>query len=391
VLGGVDVEANLPTTLRRDVNGGEPTAQEVAGTDTTGWGYSLANLGELLFGCLDAIEAKSVLEIGGYKGELTSELLDWADRSGARVTSLDPEPPDELLELGRQRPELELLVQTSHDALREVEFPDAIIVDGDHNYFTLSEELRIVGERAPGAEIPLMMFHDVGWPHARRDTYYVPERIPEEHRQPLAHEVYLSPSEPGVSEDGGLPYVWAAEREGGPANGTLTALEDFVAAHEGLRLATVPAFFGFGVLWHTGAPWADAVAELIRPWDRNPMLERLEANRVSQIVERSRDLVRAQKVNEELEARSRGQGDRLREKEQELHERAAKMRELDAKMRRQQTQLNAQRGLLQRMAESRALAIAERLSRLRRGGKPAFTREEVRRVLRGDEASASSR
>jgi hypothetical protein len=355
------------------VNGGETGTAEAAGTDTSGWGYSLANLGELLFGCLDAIDAKSVLEVGSYKGELTSELLDWAGRSGAAIIGLDPEPPEELLELGKQRPELELVLKTSHDALREIGFPDAIIIDGDHNYYTLSEELRIIGERAPGAEIPLLMFHDVAWPHARRDTYYVPERVPSEHRQPLAHEAYLSPTEPGISADGGLAYVWAAEREGGPHNGTLTALEDFVEGRDGLRLVTVPAFFGFGAIWHTEAPWADAVAEVLDPWDRNPLVERLEANRVSQIVERSRDLVRARRVNDELTERSKAQGDRLREKEQEIRTRAERLRELDARLRPQQA-------VLRRLLHSRALALYERAARLRRRD-PVVTREEIRRVL----------
>ncbi len=358
------------------MDGGETTTTENAGTDTSGWGYSLANLRELLFGCLDAIEAKSVLEVGSYKGELTSDLLAWADGSGASIAGLDPEPPDELLELGRRRPELELVLKTSHDALAEIEFPDAIIIDGDHNYFTLREELRIIGERAPGAEIPLLMFHDVAWPHARRDTYYVPERIPSEHRQPLAHEVYLSPTEPGVAEDGGLAYVWAAEREGGPRNGTLTAIEDFVEGRDGLRLAVVPAFFGFGALWHTDAPWSDAVATLLDPFDRNPLIERLETNRVSQIVERSRDLVRARKVNDELTERSKAQGDRLREKEEEIRERAARMRELDARLRPQQA-------VLRRLLSSRALALYERAARLRRR-EPVVSREEIRRVLGED-------
>jgi len=356
------------------VNAGETSGTENAGTDTSGWGYSLANLRELLFGCLDAMEAKSVLEVGSYKGELTSDLLAWADGSGASIAGLDPEPPEELLELGKQRPELELVLKTSHEALAEIEFPDAIIIDGDHNYFTLSEELRIIGERAPGAEIPLLMFHDVAWPHARRDTYYVPERIPEEHRQPLAHEVYISPTEPGVSEDGGLAYIWAAEREGGPRNGTLTAIEDFVEGRDGLRLVVVPAFFGFGALWHTDAPWSDAVAAVLDPFDRNPLVERLEANRVSQIVERSRDLVRARKVNDELTERSKAQGDRLREKEQEINERADKMRELDARLRKQQA-------LLGRMLHSRAIVVLEQLARLRPGREPAISRAQIRRVL----------
>jgi hypothetical protein len=363
------------------LNGGESTHAPSGETDVTGWGYSLANVGELLFGCLDAIGAKSVLEIGAYKGELTLELLNWAERSGASVIALDPEPPEELLELGRERPALELRLQTSHLALREIELPDAIIVDGDHNYYTLSEELRIVGERASGGMIPLMMFHDVAWPHARRDTYYVPERIPEEHRQPLAHDVYLAPSEPGVSEEGGLPFVWAAAREGGPRNGTLTALEDFVAQRDGLRLAIVPAFFGLGVLWPMSAPRAGAVAELLDPWDRNVLLARLEENRVSQIVERSRERLKLQRLNEEVTERSKAQGDRLREKEQELHERAAKMREMDARMHKQQL-------LLGRILHSRAMHVMDRLARLRPGSEASISREEIKRVLYPDERGA---
>jgi hypothetical protein len=42
----------------------------------------------------------------------------------------------------------------------------------------------------------------------------------------------------------------------------------------------VPAFFGLGVVWRLDAPWADAVARVIDPWDSNPILARLEANRV---------------------------------------------------------------------------------------------------------------
>ena len=47
--------------------------------------------------------------------------------------------------------------------------------------------------------------------------------------------------------------------------------------------ATLPPFFGFAVVWHRDAHWAQAVAEFVEPWDRNPVLERLEANRVYQL------------------------------------------------------------------------------------------------------------
>jgi predicted O-methyltransferase YrrM len=79
------------------LNGGKPIERQPEGGESTGWGSSLASLGELVFGCLDASEAKSVLEIGAAKGELTAELLDWADLAGARIVAVDPEPPDELL------------------------------------------------------------------------------------------------------------------------------------------------------------------------------------------------------------------------------------------------------------------------------------------------------
>lgn len=366
--------------MRATLNGGEPIERQAKDSGIPGWGSSLASLGELVFGCLDASEAKSVLEIGAGKGDLTAELLDWADGAGARIVALDPEPPDEVLELDRRRPELTLMVETSHDVLRRIELPDAIVIDGDHNYFTLSEELRIVAERTQGAEMPLLLFHDVGWPHARRDTYYVPERIPEEHRQPLAHDVHLAPWEPGIAEEG-LPFEWAAEREGGPRNGTLTALEDFVDAHEGMRLVTVAAFFGFGAVWHEDAPWSEAVARLLEPWDRNPLLERLEANRVGQIASRHVEGIRARRAQEQLRQRAHKQAASMRELE-------ARVRELGTRLRAQEAQLRPQRALLVRMLNSRAIRVAELLSRGRRGSEPAISREEIRRVLAAGDGEA---
>jgi hypothetical protein len=310
-------------------------------SDPNRLGYSLANVAEILFGCLDAAGAKSVLEIGAYRGELTAELLDWAEAAGARIAAVEPAPPMQLLELASARPELELLRQTSHDALARSEPRDAVVIDGDHNYFTLSEELRLIAEGAEAAGMPLVLFHDLSWPHARRDTYYEPQRIPEEHRQPLVHNAGLAPWEPGIAAHG-LPYVWAAAREGGERNGTLTAVEDFSAAHPGLRLAVVPAFFGFGALWDEQAPWAMEVARVVEPWDRHPVLERLEANRVANL---AAAYISARELEEERQRRAG------------LEE------------------------LLFAIEGSSAFALAERLARLRARGKPTYSREEIRKAL----------
>jgi hypothetical protein len=337
-------------------------------TDPGGWGYSLANHAEILFPCLDAVGARSVLEVGAYRGELTGELLNWAARAGTQVTAVDPDPQDELLELAAGHPELELIRETSHEALRRISLPDAVIIDGDHNYYTLSEELRLIELHAPGGDLPLLMFHDVGWPHARRDTYCAPDRIPEDQRQSLANDVALAPWEPGIAERG-LPFECAAEREGGPRNGVLTALEDFVDARDGLRLATVAAFFGFGVLWREDAPWASAVSAIVEAWDGNPLLERLEANRVAHLAARhglAQDLERA-------EEHSAAQARVIGERDEQLGDRDRRLRDYEE--------------LLRAMLGSRAFAVAERLSRLRQGGKPVFSRAQVRRALGEDDGT----
>jgi hypothetical protein len=310
------------------------------------WGASLVNDAEVLIACLDAAGPRSVVEVGAYAGDLTRLLLQWAEGSGARVAAIDPAPKAELEELAAKRADLELVRATSHEALGRIPLPDAVIIDGDHNYFTVREELRLIAARGDSLELPLLILHDVCWPHARRDSYYTPELIPEEHRQPMVEGAGLFPGEPGV-RPGGLPYHWAAAREGGPRNGVLTAVEAFVEERDGLRLAVVPAFFGLGVVWHRDAPWAGAIAEVLEPYDRNPLLERLEANRALHLASSHFHLTEANALRQRL-AR--------------------------------------QEVVLRRLLESSAFALAERLSRLRlRVGigrhQAAVTKDEVRRVL----------
>jgi hypothetical protein len=297
---------------------------------TEALGASLANLREILLPVLTAAESRHVVEVGAHEGEMTRELLDWAKPTGASVTAIDPAPAPPLLELDGSDDRLELIQETSLDALARLPLPDAVIVDGDHNHFTVLSELRLIAERAGSDPLPLIVLHDVGWPHARRDTYYAPDRIPAEHRQPLAEDALLAPGEPGTA-DAGIRFPWAAAREGGSANGVLTAVEDFLDERDGLRFALVPAFFGLGVLWPEDADWAGAVAATIAPWDRSPTLERLETARVACMVERYR--------------------------------------------------LEQQEAVLRSLLDSRAFSMAEWASRARQRGEPAISRERVRRAL----------
>ena len=337
-------EARLPPPVRRTQLDLASYADPVGG-----WSTSLANVAEVMIPCLDVTGARSVCEVGAYAGDLTRLLTDWAGETGATVVAIDPSPQPGLVSLDEERGELELVRRTSLDALPEIELCDVVIIDGDHNYWTVWEELRVLAQRAPGAGMPLLMFHDVSWPHAYRDDYFDAGLIPDEYRQPVAgpdRSRGLYPGDPGL-RPGGLPYPRSAATEGGERNGVRAAVEDFVKDNPGLRFASVPAFFGFGVVWHEDAPWAERLAGHLEAWDANPVIERLEANRVRHLAD-----LQVQ-ANQLWHAQER---------------------------------LARQDAVLRRLLESSAFAVAERLSRLRGRagvgkGQPVVSKEEIRRAL----------
>jgi hypothetical protein len=317
--------------------------------DPTRWATSMAHHAELMLPCLDAAEARSVVEVGAFAGDLTRLLMRWAEGSGARVSAVDPSPQDGLVSLAEEHSGLDLIRETSLEALGHIEIPDALVIDGDHNWHTVSEELRLIAERAGDERLPLLIFHDVAWPHARRDDYFDPEQIPADRRHPVAgSRGGIFPGNPGL-QPGGVPYPKSAAEEGGPRNGVLTAVEDFVNGRDDLRLAVVPVFFGFGAVWDESAPYAGELERILAPWDRNPLIERLEANRVHHLAE--------------------------------SHARQTRIWQLEERRTRQEA-------VLRRLLESSAFALAERLSRLRMRagvapGQAVVSKDEVRRALDG--------
>jgi len=95
-------------------------------------------------------------------------------------------------------------------------------------------------------------------------------------------------------------------------------------------------------MFDLAAPWSRGVEEVLAGFDRTPLIERIEANRVAHLVARV-ELVEA-------------------------------LRERDERIARQEE-------LLSRMLGSRAFALAERLSSIRQGSEPVFSREEIRRAI----------
>jgi len=200
---------------------------------------------------LTAAEAKRVVEIGALRGDTTVRLLDLLGPE-SELHVIDPLPNFDPEEHKKRFPGRYIFHRDiSHNILPELPPVDAALIDGDHNWYTVYHELRMLHEtaRAAGRPMPLCIMHDVGWPYGRRDLYYQPNRIPDEGRQPYARRG-LERGRSDLLERGGLnPHLANAVEEGGPRNGVRTALDDFVAEYEGeLRVVLLPLYFGLAIV-----------------------------------------------------------------------------------------------------------------------------------------------
>jgi hypothetical protein len=245
--------------------------------------HSLSAFQEIVLEGLRLAGARRVVEVGAEWGDMTRALLDYTEGVGGTLVSIDPQPSAAATRLLGEHPHAELVRDTSLAALATID-ADAYVIDGDHNWYTVFHESQIVWERTRATGTPFLAFyHDVGWPWGRRDLYYDPARIPREHLNPHAWDRGVTLDHPGLI-DGGFRGEgrWACAREeGGPKNGVLTAIEDFVLGKEtSLAWGQIPAVFGLGVLFEKEAPWAPEMAAHLLPYHLNPLLERLERNRL---------------------------------------------------------------------------------------------------------------
>ena len=196
------------------------------------------------------MEPARVVEVGALRGETTSKLLQSLG-ADAELHVIDPAPQFDPNEHERRwRGRYVFHRDVSLNVLPELDPVDLALIDGDHNWYTVLNELRMLRDRAhvAGSAAPVLVLHDVCWPYGRRDGYYAPERIPPAFRHPSAR-LGLGRGCRGLLEQGGVNRnIWNAEVEGGPRNGVRTALEDFLADPASrYRHVVVEAYAGIAV------------------------------------------------------------------------------------------------------------------------------------------------
>jgi len=250
--------------------------------------HSMAEFAPTILSCLDAAGARTIVEVGAEFGGMSQRLADHAREAGGSLTSIDPAPKPEFLAWAAANPHVRHVAKPSLDAMGDMADVDAWVIDGDHNHYTVTRELAIADRLSQRDGRPLLAFlHDVAWPCARRDMYYAPERVPVEHRHPHGFDIGVKLDDPGFLVDRGFRGAGQfaiALHEGGPANGVLTAVEDFLieARSHGreLAFALVPAVFGLGVVFAADAPWSPALTQILLPLHDNPLIAKLEQNRL---------------------------------------------------------------------------------------------------------------
>jgi cephalosporin hydroxylase len=226
---------------------------------------------------LRAAGARRVVEIGAFRGETTQLTLDFLE-ADAELHVIDPTPSFDPSEPQQRYPgRYHFHPDLSLQVLPNLPPMDVALIDGDHNWYTVYNELELLAKasREAGAVLPILIMHDVGWPYGRRDLYYAPEQIPEEFRHPY-RRAGMRPGTKDLVPSGGInPTMCNAELEGGPRNGVMTALEDFLAEYgRPVRKVIVPVFFGLAIVVDE--------ERLQQREDLRQTLDRIEGNEASQ-------------------------------------------------------------------------------------------------------------
>jgi hypothetical protein len=261
---------------------------------------------------LEATRPKSIVEIGSDEGLNTRNLLEFCERTDAVLHVIDPVPKYDVSEwLERYGERFVFYPALSLDVIPSLGTFDLVLVDGDHNWYTVYNELRSIEERCAGSgqPFPLVMLHDIDWPFGRRDLYYDPDTVPEAYRQPFGTKG-VRPGDVGLCDEGGLIQGYTkAVHEGGSHNGVFTAVEDFLRETSlDLDLMRIPGFHGLGVLIPRRLRENENLVEVLRTWDLPPAvvrhIERLERTWLESEVRRHAQRARADKLRARMERRA---------------------------------------------------------------------------------------
>lgn len=207
------------------------------------WNHIIKNICELL-------RPQVLVEIGVAEGLHTKKILTYCQQFHAVLHAIDPHPQCDSAEWETQYGEHFVMhTDMSLNVLDQLPRYDMVLIDGDHNWYTVYHELLMIEKRAQEAgSFPFVFVHDIEWPYARRDMYFDPKTIPDIYLQP--HQKKGVVHGEGMLQDNGLnAHCFNALYEHSLRNGVKTAVEDFLQHTTlDLRYKEVPGLHGLGMI-----------------------------------------------------------------------------------------------------------------------------------------------
>ena len=193
---------------------------------------------------------RSFCEIGSRKGDSADVILGLPGVSS--LTIIDPGLDSDLARRYSSDPRVTVHKAISLEALPVVKGPfDCILIDGDHNWYTVYNELRLIRERELLRTGGMIFLHDVSWPYGRRDMYYQPELIPAAYRHAYERKAVVAGKNELADRGDSDASLCSATHEGGRRNGVLTAIEDFTKEYNGeYYFWRVRRLHGMGMMRH---------------------------------------------------------------------------------------------------------------------------------------------
>lgn len=195
---------------------------------------------------LKMVGAKSIVEIGAQNGYTTEKLIDYIDYDGI-VYSIDPFPMFDY-ELWEKKFDgiFKMQVGLSLDVLPYIPASDVYLIDGDHNWYTVYNELKYISKICV-CKAPVIILHDVSWPYERRDLYYNPENIPAEYINKYEKKG-IEYGRSKLDANGINGNLYNAIECNTPQNGVLTAIEDFLREETRYEFIKTEVCNGLGII-----------------------------------------------------------------------------------------------------------------------------------------------
>ena len=215
---------------------------------------------------IQKIKPKHIVEIGSDTGINTENILKYCKKNNSKLSSIDPKPNFNIDEMKKRYGNtFEFYKNYSLKILPYLENFDIILIDGDHNWYTVFHELKTIENiYKRNKNYPIIILHDIGWPYGRRDLYYDPNTIPPEYVLPY-DTLGIIPNEKELSKDKGMNHGFNnALFEGGEKNGVLTAVEDYIN-QSSLKFSfySIPSYHGLGILFLENKSLQKIVDEII--------------------------------------------------------------------------------------------------------------------------------